>query len=223
MKLSIKKIVTLAMLAAMAYVVMCFIKIPFIPGFDFLKYEPKDVLFVLAGFLVGPIESLIIIIVVCFIEMVTVSNSGPVGLWMNLISSICFVLPAALIYRKKKSIPAAVIGLAIGVVCMTASMILWNYLVTPGYMNIDQAVVVSLLPTVFLPFNLIKASINMAVALIIYKPISIALRKSGLLEESNKKDDTKKENSKKKFSPWAIIIGIFLLGGCIAAILMMRG
>ena len=76
MKLTVKKITTLAMLAAMAYIVMAFIRIPIMPAAPFLEYDPKDIFFVIAGFLFGPLESFVIIVLVCLIEMVTVSTSG---------------------------------------------------------------------------------------------------------------------------------------------------
>ena len=50
MKLTVKKITTLAMLAAMAYIVMAFIRIPILPAAPFLEYDPKDIFFVIAGF-----------------------------------------------------------------------------------------------------------------------------------------------------------------------------
>ena len=115
MKFSAKKITTTAMLAAIGYVVMVFIRIPLIPAASFLEYDPKDVLFVIIGFLIGPVEALISIILVCLLEMVTVSDSGPIGLLMNVIASVFFVMPAALIYRKFKTLPGAIGGLATGV------------------------------------------------------------------------------------------------------------
>lgn len=248
MKLTVKKITTLAMLAAMAYIVMAFIRIPLMPAAPFLEYDPKDIFFVIAGFLFGPLESLVIIVLVCLIEMVTVSTSGPIGLLMNVIASACFVIPAALIYKKKKTLPFAVIGLAAGVLCMTGSMVLWNWLISPLYMGVPQEVIVPMLPTVFAPFNLIKAGINMALTLIIYKPISTILHKSGIIEEKSvsKKAETKaataeaetattedaeavaktesdKEiSSKKKFSPWALIIGVVILAVCIGAVVLIK-
>lgn len=248
MKLTVKKITTLAMLAAMAYIVMAFIRIPLMPAAPFLEYDPKDIFFVIAGFLFGPLESLVIIVLVCFIEMVTVSTSGPIGLLMNVIASACFVIPAALIYKKKKSLTFAVIGLAAGVLCMTGSMVLWNWLISPLYMGVPQEVIVPMLPTVFAPFNLIKAGINMALTLMIYKPISAILHKSGIIEEKSvsKKAETKaataeaetattedaeavaktesdKEiSSKKKFSPWALIIGVVILAVCIGAVVLIK-
>ena len=247
MKLTVKKITTLAMLAAMAYIVMAFIRIPIMPAAPFLEYDPKDIFFVIAGFLFGPLESLVIIVLVCLIEMVTVSTSGPIGLLMNVIASVCFVIPAALIYKKKKTLPFAVIGLAAGVLCMTGSMVLWNWLISPLYMGVPQEVIVPMLPTVFAPFNLIKAGINMGLTLMIYKPISTILRKSGILEEKSaskkvatkastetattenaeaeaveKVEPTKDISSKKKFSPWAIVIGAIILVVCIVAVVLIK-
>jgi riboflavin transporter FmnP len=247
MKLTVKKITTLAMLAAMAYIVMAFIRIPLMPAAPFLEYDPKDIFFVIAGFLFGPLESLVIIVLVCLIEMVTVSTSGPIGLLMNVIASVCFVIPAALIYKKKKTLPFAVIGLAAGVLCMTGSMVLWNWLISPLYMGVPQEVIVPMLPTVFAPFNLIKAGINMGLTLMIYKPISTILRKSGIIEEKSaskkvatkvstetattenaeaeaveKVEPTKEISSKKKFSPWAIVIGAIILVVCIVAVVLIK-
>lgn len=224
MKLTVKKITTLAMLAAMAYIVMAFIRIPIMPAAPFLEYDPKDILFVIAGFLFGPIESLIIVVLVCLIEMVTVSTSGPIGLLMNVVASLCFVIPAALIYKKKKTISFAIIGLAAGVLCMTASMVLWNWLISPLYMGVPREVIVPMLPTVFAPFNLIKAGINMGLTLIIYKPISAILHKSGILEERNAKEETvvKESSDKHKFSPMAIIVGLVIVAVCIGAIVLIK-
>ena len=231
MKLTVKKITTLAMLAAMAYIVMAFIRIPIMPAAPFLEYDPKDIFFVIAGFLFGPLESLVIIVLVCLIEMVTVSTSGPIGLLMNVIASVCFVIPAALIYKKKKTLPFAVIGLAAGVLCMTGSMVLWNWLISPLYMGVSREIIVPMLPTVFAPFNLIKAGINMGLTLMIYKPISTILRKSGILEEKSapkkaaeqtEAEVIKETSPKKKFSPWAIVIGAVILAVCILAVVLIK-
>lgn len=185
MKFTVKKITTLAMLAALAYVVMVFVRIPIMPAAPYLEYDPKDILLVMAGFLIGPVESTIIIILVCALELVTVSSSGLIGFAMNVIASLCFVLPAAFIYRIKKTQFNAILGLLVGVLSMTGSMLLWNYIMTPIYMGVPREVIAGMLPTVFLPFNLIKAGINMALTLIVYKPISIVLHKSGILEEKS--------------------------------------
>ena len=219
MKLKIRKMVITAMLAALAYVAMVFIKIPLVPGAPFLKYEPKDVLLVITGFLVGPVQGFVSVILVCLLEMVTVSDTGPIGLLMNVISSLFFVFPAALIYHKKKTMPGAIIGLLTGVISMTGVMMLWNYLITPIYMIVPREVVVAMLPTTFLPFNLIKATINMAITLIIYKPISKLFSVTGLLRKEKTEADASKKSA--GFSPLAIILGVLLLATCGFAIFLM--
>ena len=66
---------------------------------------------------------------------------------------------------------------------MTGVMLLWNYLITPLYMNVPRDVVVAMLPTAFLPFNLVKALMNGALTMLLYKPVVTALRKARLVPE----------------------------------------
>lgn len=177
-----KKIVLLAMMAALAYLVMVVIRIPVVM---FLKYEPKDVVITIAGFIFGPLEAFLVSAVVSIIEMFTVSDTGWIGAVMNLVSTCSFACVAALIYKKNHTLKGAVIGLLAGVGCMVAVMILWNYLLTPLYMGYPREAVVPLLPTVFLPFNLLKGGLNAAITMLLYKPVVITLRKAGLIPPSS--------------------------------------
>ena len=81
----IKKLTVLAMLSAFAYVAMCFLRVPVVL---FLKYEPKDVIITLGGFLYGPLSAMAVSLVVSFLEMLTVSDTGWIGFAMNVLSSI---------------------------------------------------------------------------------------------------------------------------------------
>ena len=114
------------------------------------------------------------------LEFLTYSGTGPVGLLMNVLSTAAFVLPAAILYKRSKTRRTAVIGLLISIVFMTVVMLLWNYIVTPGYMEVPRDVVVSMLIPLFLPFNLAKGAANTILALILYKPVVSALRRAGL-------------------------------------------
>ena len=72
------------------------------------------------------------------------------------------------------------------VVALTAVMLLQNYLITPLYMTgTTRADVADMLIPVFLPFNLVKGGLNMAVILLIYKPVVTALRKARLAPQSH--------------------------------------
>ena len=180
----VRTLTTLAMLTAIAYVVMLLSKmLPQVQ--DFLQMDLKDTIICVGGFLFGPLSAATVSIVVAVIEMFTVSDTGPIGCVMNVLATCAFCCTAAFVYKKFHTRKGAVIGLALGTVCLTAVMLLWNYLITPIYMNMDRAVVTAMLPTIFLPFNLVKGGLNMALILVIYKPVVTALRKARLVPESH--------------------------------------
>lgn len=70
---NVKKISIIGMLCAIAYVVMVF---GWIPVVLFLKYDPKDVIITIGGFLLDPLSAFIISVIVSFIEMLSVSETG---------------------------------------------------------------------------------------------------------------------------------------------------
>ena len=177
----IRRLCVMAMLCAMAYAAVTLIRIPVV---SFLKYEPKDVLLVIGGFMYGPITGAVMSIVVGMLELVTVSDTGLIGMAMNVLSSCLFVCVASAIYQKKRRISGAVGGLAIAILTTTAGMLLWNFLITPLYMGISREAVSAMLLPVFLPFNLFKGTLNAALTLLLYKPVVSALRKTHLMPPS---------------------------------------
>ena len=182
-KTDVKSITTLAMLTAIAYVVMILSKaLPQVSGF--LQLDLKDTIICVGGFVYGPLSAAVISIVVAVVEMFTYSDTGPIGCIMNALATCAFCCTASFVYKKVHTKKGAVAGLVLGVVVLTAVMLLWNYLITPIYMEMDRAVVAAMLPTVFLPFNLVKGGLNMALILLIYKPVVTALRKARLVPES---------------------------------------
>ena len=206
-----KKLTTLAMLSAMAYVLMFISKIiPAVQGF--LQYDAKDIVITIGGFILGPLYALIITVVVSVLELFTVSDTGIIGLIMNIISTAAFSCTAALIYHKVKSMKGAYLSLAVATIALTAVMLLWNYYITPLYMKIPREVITPMLPTVFLPFNLVKGLINSGFILFTYKPIVSALQKAGLVQTQTA--------HKKMFMP-ALITGIILVVIFIPVILHM--
>lgn len=184
-KFDVKRLVLLAVFAALSYITVCLIRIPAVA---FLKYEPKDVIIVMGGFILGPMASLIIAVVTAFLEMVTISETGILGCVMNFLSSACYACTAALIYKNKRTLSGAIAGLALGSVAMVVVMLLWNWLITPLYMGVEREAVVGMLVPVFLPFNAVKALLNSALTLCLYKPLVTALRKTRLIATPAKGD-----------------------------------
>lgn len=215
-RINAKKLAVMAMLCAIAYVVMFTLRIPV----KFLTYEPKDSIITIGGFMLGPLAAAAMSIVVAFLEMITVSDSGPIGMLMNVMAACAFSCTASFIYLRKRTMKGAVIGLSAGVFAMTAIMLLWNYLITPFYMGGDIAearqTVVGMMVTLLLPFNLLKAVGNMALVMLLYKPVVTAVRKAGLLPPS--------EGGKAaKLDPFFIVAAIVLLVTCILLFLVLKG
>ena len=207
-----RKMVLLATLAAVAYI-MALIQIPVVL---FLNYEPKDVVITIGGFLFGPMAAFAVSFVVSLVEMITISTTGPIGALMNLLSTCAFACTAAVIYKKKHDLWGAVLGLLAGAVAMIGIMLLWNWLITPIYMGYPRDAVEAMLIPVFLPFNALKAGLNTALVLGLYKPLTTALRKARLLPGSK---HPKKGQQK---------IGVYLLAGgllvtCVLLLLAFRG
>lgn len=211
-KLSVKKLVLLAMLAAMAYVIVSLVRIPVVL---FLKYEPKDVVITIGGFLLGPMAAFVTSLVVSLLEMITISETGPIGCLMNLISTCAFSCTAAFIYKRKHTLGGAVSGLAVGGVFMVILMLLWNWLITPLYMGVERSVVEGMLLPAFLPFNTLKAGLNSALVLLLYKPLVTGLRKTGLVETGSSQSGNSKAS--------IYLLGAGLLVTCIVLLLVLQG
>ena len=219
-KLDTKKLVLLAMLSAIAYVLASLIRIPLVPAVGFLGYEPKDVVLVIAGFLFGPLAPLIMAAVIALLEGFTTSVMGPIGIPMNFISSCAFACTASLIYKMRHTIGGAAVGLVAAVIVTTAVMLLWNYTLTPILLGYPREVVVRMLIPGFLPFNLIKGTLNAALIMLLYKPIRVALDKSRMLPISS--SDSGAAPSK-RLNMGALLISLFVLLTCVMVVLSYRG
>jgi len=108
-------------------------------------------------------------------------ETGFWGLLMDILSTATFSTVCALIYKYKKNIWGAMTGLVSSVFAMTAVMLIFNIFITPIYMKVDRSTVIALLPTLFLPFNVVKGIMNAAIVMILYKPISRAVKASRVL------------------------------------------
>lgn len=189
----IKSISAMAMLTALAVAADIFLRIPNIGGF--LTYEPKDVILTIGAFIFGAVPGLVMSLIVCLIEMMTVSTTGPIGLLMNFLASASFVGVAAVIYQRKKTMSRAIIGLFSGSAAMLVVMLLWNYIITPVFMGVPREAVLEMFLPVLIPFNGLKALLNTAVVLLLYKGVVTALRKSGLISARENNDGAHKKTN----------------------------
>jgi ECF transporter S component (folate family) len=202
---NIKKMTAVAVFAALAYVIH-FVHIPV----AFLNLDFKDVVMTIAGMYFGPSAAAVLAFLVPILEYPT-SETGPYGLIMNILSSGAFVIVASVIYKFKKTLSGAIIALCSATLSMVAVMMLANLFVTPYYMHVTQADVVGLIPTLLLPFNAVKAVLNAALTLCLYKPISKVLKKSGF----GRKESVQTEEENKNSATLRSVL-VWTIGGAIA-------
>lgn len=215
-KYDAKTLATMAMITALAYAVMSVCKlIPKVGGF--LSLDAIDAVIGIGGFLFGPVAAVMMIIVEAFIEAITLSTTGWYGFVMNVLSTVLLICPAVIIYRHKGKTSGAVIGLCVGVVFRLLGMIVFNYIVTPMYFKMPRAAVVDLMPMIAL-FNLVKGTLNAALLMILYPPVSKTLRKIGLVAPSQHQGNGGEE---KKFSYVPLIVSLVVLAGAVLAVLKL--
>ena len=184
--MSTKKITTVGMLCAMAMIVNVLISFPIVPAVSFLRYDPKDILIVIGGFIYGPMTSF-------FMSFIC----------SNMVSTCSFACMAAFMYKKVHNQKGAILGLVLGVICTTISMLIWNYIITPIYYGMPRSAIVPMLLPGILPFNLIKATMNAAIVFFLYKPVVQILRRTHLVEKSDRQGSV--------YKGYIFVVGIILV------------
>lgn len=196
---NIKRITVIAVLCAIAYLVSFIF--PF--KVSFLTFDLKDAIIAISALMYGPIAGLVSSMIVPFLEFITTSETGIYGLIMNFLSSAAFSVTAGIIYKYRRSFSGAILSMCASVLAVTAIMLLANLFITPYYMGVERGMVVELIPSLLLPFNLIKSVINASLTLLIYKPITAAFGRMGMIE-------------RKTFSKENSLRSILLVLGCLA-------
>ncbi len=190
----LRMLTTTAMLGAMAGLLML---LEFPLGFiapSFYKIDLSEIPVMIGTFAFGPIQGIVIELIKILIKLVIKGTcTGFVGELANFIIGVAMVVPAGLIYKRKKTKKNAIIGMAISTVVMAVVGVFLNaFLMIPLYsafMPIEQIIEAgkAIIPWVsdtftfclfcVLPFNLIKGIIVSVVVALIYKPLSKLIHK----------------------------------------------
>lgn len=208
-----RKMVLLAMFCALAYVCQFVFRIKI----SFLTFDAKDAVMAVGAMIFGPISGLAMSLIVAFLEFITISDTGIYGFIMNFISSASFVAVSALVYKHKRTLTGAIAGLCTGCAAMTVVMLAFNLVITPLYVpSFTASDVAALIPTLLLPFNLTKALLNAGLVLILYRPVTIALRKAHVLQASSASSMTFD-----KKSVAVLVGGLALVAVCVTVFLVL--
>lgn len=212
----LRRLTAVAMFCALAYICMFVFRIKV----SFLTFDAKDAVITTGAMFFGPLTALIMSAAVAVLELITVSDTGIYGCIMNFISSAAFSVTASLIYKYRRKLSGAIMGLSGAVLAVTVSMMAANLLITPFYMGVSVSDVQAMIPTLLLPFNLTKAFLNASLVLLLYKPITKALRVSGFIHMSSSGNHVK---SRKMTVIIAIIAAILVISSILVFVMLLNG
>jgi len=177
--------IAVGMLSSISFVLMLFnFPLPVLPSF--LKIDFSDVPALIAAVTMGPIAGILVALFKNVLYwMFSGSPTGvPVGEMANLATSILFIIPVYLIYRKVSTSKGLLIGLSAGVFAMAIGMSVLNYAVfLPMYtyfLNYPAETGDALFKSIvlgILPFNLIKGVLLSAVIIVLFKTMKTWLDK----------------------------------------------
>lgn len=140
---------------------------------------------------------------ICSIFEIMLKGGNILDVLMNMVSTCSFACMAAFMYKKVHNQKGAVLGFVLGVICTTISMLIWNYIITPIYYGMPRSAIVSMLLPGILPFNLIKATMNAAIVFFLYKPVVQILRRTHLVEKSDRQGSV--------YKGYIFVVGIILV------------
>lgn len=190
----LRKLVVTALLSAVATVLMFLdFSVPFMP--PFIKMDFSELPALIASFALGPVSGVVVCLVKNLINLLS-SNTGGVGELSNFLLGCAFVLPAGLIYKRKKTRLGAFLGSLVGAIIMSGIGVLTNYYIVypvytvfmpmeailgayraiySGIQNLWQALLIF-----NLPFTFLKGMANVLMTFAVYKYISPVLKGKAL-------------------------------------------
>ena len=182
----VRRMAVIAMMGAVSAVLMFFsFNVPFMPSF--IKVEFSELPALIATFSLGPSAGAMVCLIKNLVNL-PFSTTGGVGELSNFLLGVFFVVPAGLLYLKKKSRKHALLGSFLGAIIMAALSTITNYyIVYPVYSNfmpmdsIIQAYQI-LNPNVTdlwdcllwfnMPFTFLKGMCSVLITFLIYKHLS---------------------------------------------------
>lgn len=193
-KMKIRMMAQIGMLAAIAVVLMLFeIPLPFAPSF--YEIDLSEVPVLIGCFTMGPLAGVFIELLKIILNFaINGTITAGVGEAANFLIGCALVLPAAFLYKKKRTRTGAISGMAAGTLFMTVVGCFLNaYILLPAYskafgMPVDALVemgtavngqITSLSTFVLFavaPFNLLKGTVVSVIVFLIYKKISPILK-----------------------------------------------
>ncbi len=180
-----KRIALMAVFVALSYAVS-FLEIPLpLFGAEFLKLDFGNVFILLIGFLLGPVEGVLVCLLKEGLRCLS-SSSLCAGELANFLITSAYLLLPAILYQRRRTLKTVVVSLSAACFIATGAALLANrFIIFPTYavlfggsiFGMTVAEAFSAFWLAVLLFNLIKTVSVGALTMLLYKRLSNVLKK----------------------------------------------
>ncbi len=174
--LRIKKMVMVAVFAAVSFALQMIAPFPKVGGF--LEIEFSDLPALIIAFAYGPLSGVLVELLKNLLHCF-VTSTGFVGELANFVVNGIFVAVAGLIYMNHKTFKTAIVSLVAATVAMAVAGIFVNLYIMLPMFKIPQELRLGLTMGTIFPFNLVKGAVISLITMLIYKRISPIIKFSG--------------------------------------------
>ena len=121
----------MAILTAISFILFL-IQVPIVA---FYKLDVSNIPVLLGAFSMGTVPGVIILALKCCLALLRTTSAG-VGDLADFIMGAALVIPASVIYHRNKTRKTALVGMAVGTLCMVVAGVLANkFIMLPFYMG----------------------------------------------------------------------------------------
>ena len=194
-RMALKTITKIAVLSAVSVIIMLLeIPLPFAPSF--YKLDLSEIVVMIGAFAMGVVPGIFIELIKVLLNLlINGTITAGIGELANFVIGCSYIVPAALIYRHRKTLKTAILGMSVGTVSITIVGSLMNlFVLLPAYaalanipfdtlVGMGTAVnpaitdVTTLVLFATAPFNLLKGVVCSVIVLLLYKRISPILHR----------------------------------------------
>lgn len=167
------KTIALAALFTAASLILSFIQIPIFPAAPWLMYDPSGIVCLIAALAFGPKLGAAVAIISWLPRLFL----DPFGTPMGMASTCALIIPAAIVFAKRRTRAASVVGMVAGATLSIAVTCVLNLFVTPLYTAVSMMDVVAMIMPILIPFNTLKMVINVVAGQVLLAPSLNALGK----------------------------------------------
>lgn len=164
----IRTLVLIGMLGGASFILMATLQVPILPAAPYLRYDPSDVVGLMAAIILGPAAGVAVVGLKAVLYFIFRARSvfGPAA---NFIAVAAFVGAAGWAFRlrPRSSTLWMLAAVGVGVLARLAAAIPANFVILNLQFGMPPAQVAAMLRPVIIPFNVLAGALNGVLAVVL--------------------------------------------------------